>query len=122
MIFNKNKNTNELIDTPITFRLKVFTMLEANDDKVDQHLQIFKIEVLPFIEQFQRNGSDWTLDHFIHLDLCIVQYDPLRASKYIVFPNNVKTRRLALISKIMIINVFYGVFFQVCNMLKVNVI
>ena len=68
-IFHKNKNTDVLTDPPITFNTKVVTLTDNNKDEVERQLKLIYDQIVDFIEEFIRNGSDWVLDHFIHLDL-----------------------------------------------------
>ena len=96
LVFHKNKDEDELSDPPISFRSTVFTILPSNRSEVDQHLKSVQQQFVQMIETFQRNGSDWVLDHIIHLDLGVVQYDPLRASTYIPLPKKIKNRRACI--------------------------
>ena len=69
LVFHKNKNIEELTDPPISFRSKVFTLLDKNTNDVDDNSLNAYQQFVNQIEEFQRNGSDWVLDHFICLDL-----------------------------------------------------
>ena len=69
LIFHKNKNVEELTDPPISFRSSVFTLLDGNNDEVFNHSLSAYRQFVKQIEEFQRNGSDWVLNHFICLDL-----------------------------------------------------
>ena len=71
LIFHKNKNTEELTDPPISFRSAVFTLLDGNIDEAYNHSLSAYQQFVKQIEEFQRNGSDWVLNHFICLDLGI---------------------------------------------------
>ena len=69
LVFHKNKNIEELTDPPISFRSNVLTLLDGNVDEVFNHSLSAYQQFVKQIEEFQRNGSDWVLNHFIGLDL-----------------------------------------------------
>ena len=122
LLFHKNKNIEELTDPPISFQSKVFTLLDANIDEVTEHSLSAYQTLVNQIEEFQRNGSDWVLERFIHLDLGsnhfsrfpllhlllsvsiliitlylgVVQYDPLHASSYLALPKYIKDKKACI--------------------------
>lgn len=74
-IFHQSKDKSIVTDVPVSFRTEVFTAL--NMEKFDLHLKVTMKQLQQKIDQFQRNGSGWVLDHFINIDIgktCIFYY------------------------------------------------
>ena len=67
MIFHQSKNTSILSDPPVSFRSEVFAALDFR--KLDLHLQVALNQFEHQIEEFQRNGSGWAIDHFVNVDI-----------------------------------------------------
>ena len=63
---------------PVTFRSQVFTRL--NRDSFDSNMEKCLSEYFARIEEYERSGSGWVIDTFIHLDLgkqCFYHYHKL---------------------------------------------
>lgn len=67
MIFHQSKDPSILTDVPVSFRSEVFTAL--NMDKFDLYLKVAMMQFQKQVDEFQKNGSGWVLNHFINLDI-----------------------------------------------------
>jgi len=67
MVFHQSKDTSILTDVPVSFRSEVFSALD--DSKLELHNRVAIKQLHQQIDQFQRNGSGWILDHFINVDI-----------------------------------------------------
>ena len=67
MVFHQSKDTSILTDPPVSFRSEVFTALDV--EKLDLHIKVAMQQFQHQIEEFQRNGSGWVIDHFINIDI-----------------------------------------------------
>ena len=66
-IFHQSKDPSIITEPPASFRSEVFTAL--NMDKFNLHLKVAMMQFQKQIEEFEKNGSGWILNHFINIDI-----------------------------------------------------
>lgn len=84
--FIKTINNEEISTTP-TFHGKTHALLQS-DEIIDQYDDSVN-KIMESVGKYIRDGSGWTLDTVLRLDLCIVKYQPLYASSYIPTPKDI---------------------------------
>ena len=67
MVYHQSKDPSIVTEPPVSFRSEVFTAL--NMENVDLHCKIAMEQFQKQVDEFQKNGSGWVLDHFINLDI-----------------------------------------------------
>ena len=67
MNFCRSTSSAVKIDPAGTFRLEVFKSIENHE--LDYQFHIGYNQIVQQIDEFQRNGSGWVVDHLQHLDL-----------------------------------------------------
>ena len=67
MMYHKTVDTTILSDPPPLFPTEVFSALDMT--KFGDHVKFAMQQLQQQMENFQRNGSGWIIDHFIHLDI-----------------------------------------------------
>ena len=67
VVFHQSKDPSIITDVPVNFRTEVFPAL--NLEKLDLHNTIAMKQFQQRIDEFQRNGSGWVLNHFINVDI-----------------------------------------------------
>ena len=67
IMFHQGKDPSILTDPPISFRSEVFTAL--NSEKFHLNAKVAAQQFQQQIDQFQRNGSGWVINHFIDMDI-----------------------------------------------------
>ena len=72
----------EMASEPM-FRTRPSTVVSINDIDVGKHFA----ELQANVEHYLRDGSGWTLDYIINLEVNTVVYKPLQASSYIPLPS-----------------------------------
>ena len=66
-IFHQSKDPSIITEPPVSFRSEVFTAL--NTDKFNLHLKVAMMQFQKQLEEFERNGSGWVLNHFVNMDI-----------------------------------------------------
>lgn len=88
------------------FHGRCHIVLKKEDIETALRESIMKI-VNSFLE-YQRGGSNWTLDKVLGVNIHIIQYDPIKGSSYLQLPSKLATKRQSSIFKILIKNVSCG--------------
>ena len=65
--FCQSKDVSVVTDPPVTLRSEVYTAL--NDHELDIQFKMVYNQLVKLIDEFQRNGSGWIVDHFLTIDL-----------------------------------------------------
>ena len=68
----------------------------ANEDDIDRNLAEMMREIFDHSQEFEAQGSGWTLDEVTLLQLHVVKYKPLAASSYIPTPKDLARTRSIL--------------------------
>ena len=62
-------------------------------DDIEPSFEASVQEISKSFTEYQREGSNWTLDHVINLTLHVARYKPLRGSTYIPLPPALKNKK-----------------------------
>lgn len=68
MNYHQSNDLDDLTDPPITHRSQVFTFLRESSI-LEEQLKSATDQLLTAIEEFQKNGSGWIVNNYIHMDL-----------------------------------------------------
>ena len=98
------------------FQSHTYINLEKTDEKV--FLREIIEEILDGISDFQESGSGWYFKEVIRLEIHIVDYKPMKGASYIPLPEFIQKKMQSLISKMRMINVFFGLFFAIFILFK----
>ena len=85
--FKKEKNEETVAPH---FRGKC--QLAIKTDNIETGFQDSVKKIHQAFTDYQRQGSNWVLDHVIELTIHMVQYQPLRGSSYIHLPNKLRLK------------------------------
>ena len=72
------------------------TLIFSNEDDIEQNLAEMMREIFERSQEFQAQGSGWTLDSVDLITLHAVKYHPLRGSSYIRLPREIELTRSVL--------------------------
>ena len=78
--FRKAADHEKRRDPYVTFNSDMFTSM--NMDNINHMFRTVPNKIFQQIENYESNGSGWVVDHFLDVDLGIVNYNPLQASLY----------------------------------------
>ena len=67
--------------------------IALSPDEVEEGFQKSVQKIYQSFTEYQREGSNWTLDHVINLTLHVAKYKPLRGSSYIELPSYLKNKK-----------------------------
>ena len=67
MAFCKSRSPGIKTDVAVTFCPEVFKSI--NTHELDYQFHVGYNEIVQQIDEFQRNGTGWVIDHLQHLDL-----------------------------------------------------
>ena len=81
----------EMASEPV-FRTRPSTVVGINDFDVGKHFA----ELQAKVEHYLRDGSGWTLDYIINLEVNTVVYKPLQANSYIPLPSYISHKKAIL--------------------------
>ena len=62
-------------------------------DEIESGFQNSVPKIYKSFTEYQREGSNWTLDHVINLTLNVAKYKPLRGSTYIPLPSQLRNKK-----------------------------
>jgi hypothetical protein len=86
------------------FREKCQTSLKFED--VDEGMKESIKKIYNSFIEFQRQGSNWTIDKVVNLTVHMARYRPLRGSSYIPLPINLRSKHgavmMALVARVLI--------------------
>ena len=90
-----NEKSNEETKTSYAkdkayFQSRTHINLEKTDEKVILREMI--IEILGNLINYQKKGSGWYFKEVIRLEIHIVEYEPMRGSSFILFPDFIKKK------------------------------
>ncbi|GBM05165.1 hypothetical protein AVEN_197723-1 [Araneus ventricosus] len=80
----------------VTPYFKSNVQIELVDDIVGDHVQASFTKISEAVDEFDRRVSGWILDKIVHFELCVVKYQPLRASSYIILPKKLVDKKAVL--------------------------
>ena len=91
-----DKEGNE-IDTVAFFTTRCVTKLSQEDEET-LNLSIDQAYYKMFVDcqEFQREGSGWSIDEVLYLKLMMAKYVPLKGSQYINLPPKVKNSKAVI--------------------------
>ena len=90
--FSKHKDDGEEVTTEAFFH-STTRMVSAGSNLLDSQLLEMEQEILGNMEEFQREGSGWTVDDILGLDLFMASYKPLQGSSYLPTPKFLENKR-----------------------------
>ena len=82
VIYHQVKDVNDLTDPPAVHNTDVFKFLKLQTN-VEKQLETIFLMISKSIEEFEKNGSGWVLDHYVSIDLC--RYNNLLFLKFFFF-------------------------------------
>lgn len=91
--FSRAKDNNIEHATPF-FRGQCQISLKAED--VEDGIQQSFMKIINSFIEYQRNGSNWTLEKILEIHLHITKYMPLRGSSYISTPRYIEAKRAVI--------------------------
>jgi len=59
-------------------------------DPLELQLQVALRRLMHQVDDYEKNGSGWVLDHFVTLDVHMLNYNPLRAGAHIPLSRNIR--------------------------------
>ena len=77
--------------TTIHVATKAVELLNSNN--IDLNVQLAKRKMITDVDEFQRNGSGWTFNRMLGLDINISRYNPIRGSSYIELPKRAESKK-----------------------------
>ena len=92
--YSKVRPDGEIVTTEIWFNSTTMISLEASSVE-GQVAEVYR-HLHSQSQEFQSQGSGWSLDHVINLRLYTIAYQPLRGSSYIDLPQKIKNSRSVL--------------------------
>ena len=92
MRFVKHDADGEEMASEPVFRIRPSTVFGINDIDVGKHFA----ELQAKVEHYLCDGSGWTLDYIINLEVNTVVYKPLQASSYIPLPEFINRKKTVL--------------------------
>jgi hypothetical protein len=100
---------NQALDTVQSDFLSRMTVM-MNETNADLHLFDCKEKIIESYENFRAKGSGWNLKFVKNLYIHINRYTPIRGNSYMLLPDFLKNTKSIINTKILITNVFYGLF------------
>ena len=89
--FYKASDPSVITDPPATFNSAPFVIFPSTD--IEQVVESFLAQLLSEIEAYEKNGSGWVLFQLSHLDLNLLQHNPMRASSFIKMPRKLVAKK-----------------------------
>ena len=86
--FHQSSDPSFISDPPIVLNTKPVEILASTN--ISEVLTTFYSSLMESIDNFELQGSGWVLDQLLRLDLCVLKYDPLRASTYLPLPEKIR--------------------------------
>ena len=69
-----------------TPHFRSYCQSSVNSRDFETQIQDSFNKIISSFIKFEREGSGWTLDEILHLELCVAEYKPLQGSSYIPLP------------------------------------
>ena len=93
------------------FHSDTYINLESTDVKelLSKSINI----IIEKITQYQLNGSGWYFKEVIQLEIHTINFNPMKGSSYIPLPDWIMRKKQLLVFEIKILNVFYGLYFDI---------
>ena len=91
--FTKLQESGHIITSIPYFSTEIFISTTSNvDDQIDNSFQ----QLSNRIEIFEREGSGWTIDQIVKLEIKIAKYSPISGSSYTSLPKKLKDKKAIL--------------------------
>ena len=91
--FTKLGESGQIITSDPYFSTEVFASTSPNvDDEIDSSFQ----QLVNRIEMFEKEGSGWTIDQIMNLEIKTITYSPISGSSYITLPKKLQNKKAIL--------------------------
>ena len=91
--FTKLQESGQIITSTPYFSTEIFVSTNSNvDDQIATSFQ----QLSNRIEMFEREGSGWTIDQIVKLEIKVATYSPISGSSYIPLPKKLKNKKAIL--------------------------
>ena len=92
--YSKVSSNGDIVTTTVGFHSTAVITLNGSSAEA-QLAEVYK-NLFAQSQEFQAQGSGWSLDHGVHLRLSTTAYQPLRGSSYIDLPEKIKSSKAVL--------------------------
>ena len=87
------RNTQDGETESITPFFRSKCLIDLIFHTIEDHVEEAFNKILNSFDEFCQNGSGWTLDKILHMEVCVAKYNPLAASSYIQLPKKLQNKK-----------------------------